>query len=275
MRLFNKVVIIGVGLIGGSLGLAIKRKRLSNEVIGVSRRRKTLFLAQKMQAIDRGTQNINVAYEADLVILAAPVSVILSLAPKIFKIVKKDCIVTDVASTKELIVSKLDKLFSCYIGSHPLAGSEKQGVMNANPWMFKDSLCILTPTKNTDKKAQKKIKRLWNEVGAEVVTLSPQLHDKILSFASHLPHINAFSLIEIIPPKFLRFASSGLKDSTRIAASDAGLWSDIFLSNKKNISKAIGLFQKKLSKIKSAITRQDKATLMQILNQARKKRIRL
>jgi len=275
MRLFNKVAIIGVGLIGGSLALAIKRKRLALEIVGVSRHKKTLLLARKIRAIDKGAQELNIIKDADLVILATPVDTIINLAAKIYPFVKKGCIVSDVGSTKREIVSKLERIFPRYIGSHPLAGSEKRGVVNANPGIIKGSLCILTPTKNTDQEALEKIKRLWSELGARVAFLAPDAHDKILSFVSHLPHLAAFSLIDIIPKEYLRLASSGLKDTTRIAASDSEIWCDIFLSNQKNILKSIELFQNNLSRIKSAIQRKDKKLLNKIIKEAKKKRNRL
>lgn len=272
IRLFNKVAIVGVGLIGGSIALAIKKKQLANEVIGVSRHKKTLLKALKNRAIDKGSKDLNIIKEADLVILATPVSTILNLAPMISKIIRPDCIVSDVGSTKQRIVSKLGKIFPHYVGSHPLAGSEKRGIANAHPDIFKGSLCILTPTKNTNSKAQEKIKKLWCQLGAKVFFLTPTTHDKILSFVSHLPHVIAFSLIKIIPKKYLGFASTGLKDSTRIAASDSELWLDIFLSNRKNMLKTIDLFQENLLRIKSAIHKKDKKLLSKILKEAKRKR---
>ena len=272
MRLFNKVAIVGVGLIGGSMALAIKRKKLANQVIGVSRHKKTLLRAKKRHAIDKGSQDIGIVKDADLVILATPVNTILNLAPIISKIIRPDCIVSDVGSTKQKIVSQLDKIFPRYVGSHPLAGSEKRGMINACPDIFKGSLCILTPTKNTDRGALEKIRRLWRQLGAEVFSLTPAIHDKILSFVSHLPHIVAFSLIDIIPKQYLEFASTGLKDATRIAASDSQLWLDIFLSNRKNMLKTIDLFQENLYRIKKAINKKDKKLLNTILKRAKSKR---
>ncbi|RKY30761.1 MAG: prephenate dehydrogenase/arogenate dehydrogenase family protein, partial [Candidatus Omnitrophota bacterium] len=147
MRVFNKVAIVGVGLIGGSLALVLKKKRLAAEVLGVSRRKKSIETAKKMQAIDRGSQSLDLIKQADLVVLALPIDKILDSAEQIAKLVKPGCVVTDVGSTKKEIVNKLERFFPNYIGSHPLAGSEKKGVFFANQDLFKDSLCILTPTK--------------------------------------------------------------------------------------------------------------------------------
>jgi prephenate dehydrogenase len=272
MRLFNKVAIIGTGLIGGSIALDIKRRKLAKKVIGVSRRKKSLLLAKRLGAIDYGSREIDIIKGADLVILAAPVSTILNLANPISKRITRDCLVTDVGSTKKEIVAKLEKVFPYYIGSHPLAGSEKRGIVHAYANIFQDSLCILTPTKNTSPRALSKIKKLWIQLGAKVKFLSPGEHDKILSFVSHLPHIIAFSLISSIPSSYLSFASTGLKDTTRIAASDSEIWKDVFFSNQKNVLKGIELFQKSLVKIKSALRRNDKNLLTQILKKAKNKR---
>ena len=272
MRLFNKVAIIGTGLIGGSMALDIKKKRLAHQIIGVSRHKDTLIRAKKNRVIDKGSQDLSIIKDADLVVLATPVNTILKLSQIIAKFVSKDCIVTDVGSTKKEIVSKLSKIFPNYVGSHPLAGSEKCGITNVQSGIFKDSLCILTPAKNTSPKALKKINSLWNHLGARVVFLSPDTHDKILSFVSHLPHAIAFSLIDTLPDKYLKFAANGLKDTTRIALSDSRLWADIFLSNRKNMLKAIESFQDKLSGIKSAINRRDEKTLIRIMKKAKVKR---
>ena len=275
MKLFNRVAIVGTGLIGGSIALAIKKKRLAGEVIGVSRHKKSLLLAKKKGAIDRGSQEIDIIKGADLLILATPPSTIIDLAPKISQIITRGCIVTDVASTKEELVSSLSKIFPNYVGSHLLAGSEKRGIINADPEIFENSLCILTPIKNTSKKALKKVNLLWRQLGAKTVLLSPKSHDKILSFTSHLPHATAFSLINSMPLSYLKFASTGLKDTTRIAASDSQLWADIFLSNRKNMLKTIGLFQDALSRIKSAIQKKNKKQLALMLKEAKNKRDRL
>lgn len=275
MKPFNKVAIVGVGLIGGSLALAMKKKKLANEIIGVARHKKTLLLAKKRGVIDSGSLDINAVSEADLVILSSPVEAILKLAPLILKVIKPDCIVCDVGSTKQEIVSALDKLFSCYVGAHPLAGSEKRGVLNSRADIFNGSLCILTPTAKTNAQAFLKIKKLWGSVGSRVICLSSAAHDKVVSCISHLPHIAAFSLSAAVPEEYLKFASTGFKDTTRIAASDTEVWSDIFVSNQKNILKAIDAFQGRLSKIKSAIAKKDRKAIDKFLGQAKAKRNRL
>jgi prephenate dehydrogenase len=272
MRLFKRIAIVGTGLIGGSLAMDIKEKKLADEVIGVTRHKKSLSLARRKHIIDRGSQDISIIAQADLVVLATPVKTILRLADKISRIVKKDCIVTDVGSAKGEIVLRLDKLFPNYVGSHPLAGSEKRSVTYARPNLFEDSLCIITPTIATDRIALKKVAEFWNKVGAKTVLLSPLEHDRILAFVSHLPHAVAFSLIASVPKNYFRFAASGLKDSTRIAASDSVIWEDIFLSNQKNILKTIETFEARMRAFKSALKAKNKSELHKILKLAKAKR---
>lgn len=272
MKLFKKVAIVGAGLIGGSIGLALKKYGLADEVVGVTRHKKNLLLAKKRKAIDRGSVSLDIIRDADLVILATPVNTIIKLAPAVSRIVCGDCIITDVGSTKKEIVLALEKLFPRYIGSHPLAGSEKRSVSHAHADIFKDTLCILTTTKNSDRRALNLLKIFWGKLGARRFILSPEAHDKILSFVSHLPHAAAFSLIAAVPREFLKFSSAGLRDTTRIAASDSELWADILLSNSKNISQAITLFQGKLSGLNEAIRSKDRNRLIKILKAAKDKR---
>jgi len=272
MKLFAKVAIVGLGLIGGSIALGIKQKKLAGKIIGVSRRKRTLLLAKKYKAVDIAAQDLEVIRDADLVILATPIDIIIKLSKKISKIVRKDCIVTDVGSTKKKISGHLSKIFPNYIGSHPLAGSEKAGITHASPEIFKHSLCILTPGKNTKAVIVRKIKRLWKELGAKTVSLSPQEHDKIISFTSHLAHIVAFALTGTIPKKYLGLGASGLKDTTRIAASDSKLWTGILLTNQDNLAKAINLFERQLRMIKEAIKGGNAKELGLLLQQAQEKR---
>lgn len=275
MKIFNKTVIIGTGLIGGSLGLALKKKRLTGRVIGLSRRLKNARLAKKIGAIDQVGASLEVVREADLVILAAPVEAILSIAKKIAKKLKKDCIVIDVGSTKEKIVSKLSAVIPNFLGCHPLAGSEKRGAANIAEGIFDGSLCILTPDRKTKKDTLRKIKLLWAKLGAQVVILSPEKHDRVLAFTSHLPHAVAFSLIDSVPRNFLNLSSSGLKDTTRIAGSDEAIWSEVFLSNRANLLKALSIFQMSLAALKLALENHDKSLLVKILKAAKNKREKL
>ncbi|MDP2044208.1 MAG: prephenate dehydrogenase [Candidatus Omnitrophota bacterium] len=275
MKMFNKVVIFGTGLIGGSLGLALKRKHLVERITGLSRHKKNARKALKIGSIDCIGSSIDAVRDADLVILASPVDSIINIALKIAKGLKKDCVVIDVGSTKENIVTKAGALIPNFVGCHPLAGSEKKGIENARGTIFAGSICIITPSAKTKKNALNKIKLLWRKLGAQVVILTPKKHDQILAFTSHLPHTIAFSLIGSIPDKFLSISSGGLKDTTRISGSNALLWSKIFLSNRKNLLASVSSFQAKLAALKLALENKDMKCLMKILSAAKRKRERL
>lgn len=275
MKMFNKVVIIGTGLIGGSLGLALRKQGLAGQVVGLSRHQKNVRLAKKAGAIDCVGLSLEVVSDADLVILATPVNTIIEFALKIEKKLRNDCIVIDVGSTKERIVSKLSALLPNFLGCHPLGGSEKKGIVNLADGLFKGSICILTPTAKTSYRTLNKVKRLWNKLGANIIILSAKKHDQVLAFTSHLPHAVAFSLINSIPDQYLSLSSSGLRDTTRISNSDAHLWTEIFLSNRINLLADLSIFQRKLSALKLSLARKNKGRLIEILAAANKKRKKL
>ena len=272
MKLFKKVAVVGVGLIGGSMALDIKKKRLAGKIVGMTRSRKTVALARRHKVVDACSQDLEIIRGADLVVLATPVNTIMDLAPKISRIVNRNCLVTDVGSTKQEIVLRLEKIFPHYIGSHPLAGSEKRGVAHARAGIFRNSLCILTPTNKSKKEALGKMRQLWHLLDARVVVTSPSFHDRALSFVSHLPHIVAFCLIDAIPREYLTFGATGLKDTTRIASSEPELWRDIFMSNRKATLDAIASFQNNLAKIKELLRKKDIKRLDAFLSRAKNKR---
>ena len=275
MKIFNKVVIFGTGLIGGSLGLALKRKHLATQVIGFSKHKKNAIRALKIGAIDCIGSSLDITQDADLIILATPIETIIDIMFKISKKLKRDCVVIDVGGTKENIEKELSKLTSNFVGCHPLAGSEKKGIENAKTDIFNNSICIITPSVRTRRSTLKKVKLLWQKLGAKTVMMHPKQHDRILAFTSHLPHIVAFSLMGTIPDKFLNVSSNGLKDTTRISGSDGLLWSQIFLSNRKNLLAAVSSFQVKLVALKLALKKKNIKHLTKILSLAKEKRERL
>ena len=275
-QMFNKVAIMGVGLMGGSLGMAMKKHRLAEHVIGVSAHASSLEEAVKNKAIDIGYTEIEKGVkEADLVILATPVDTILKLFALINPHLKRGCLVTDLGGTKSSIVEAAEKNLSnpsFFIGSHPLAGSEKQGVSFARPDLFEKSFCIVTPTAKTNPMAKEKIRYLWTKIGADVKFLSPEEHDEILAYISHLPHLIAYGLMEAIPKEFIPYAAQGLKDSTRIAASSPQVWSDICLNNSTNVLKSLDEFVKNLFHFRKAVVDQDDKSLIEHFTKAKEKR---
>lgn len=272
MRFFNTIAIVGVGLIGGSIGLRIKKKKLAKKIIGIGHHQNSINKALKLGAIDEGSLNINEIRNADLVILAVPVSAIIEFLPKTAKIVKKDCIVIDVGSTKSRIMACVDKLNIEFVGCHPLAGLEKRGVGSARSDLFEKSLCLMVNSNKASKKTLDSVKKFWNILGAKTKHLSASEHDRILAFVSHLPHALAFSLMDCIASKYLPFGAGGLKDTSRIALSDCGIWRDIFLSNKEEVLKAIARFKHSLSALESSIRRSQSKKLELYLRKSREKR---
>ncbi|MCK9595209.1 MAG: prephenate dehydrogenase [Candidatus Omnitrophica bacterium] len=272
MKIFDKVAIVGIGLIGGAIAMEIKKKRLCRSVVGISRHKKNLQFAKKIKAIDAGSVSLEILKDADMVILATPVSAILEQAPEIAKAIRPDCIVCDVASTKYGIVARLDKLFPRFIGTHPLAGSEKRGIKNSPGVILDGSICIITPTKRTDKNTLKIVTAFFAKIGFKTVVMSAQDHDLALSFISHLPHLAAFTMINSIPRKFLDFAPPSLRETTRIASSDPQLWTDIILNNKRSVLNALELFLKNLSAVAAFIKNNDKSSLERVFAGAQRNR---
>lgn len=275
-HLFDKVVIVGVGLIGGSIGLAIKKNKVARKVVGLSHRQDSLSKALKMGAIDEGLTDLPQAIKgADLVILATPVEWIVKMLPQINPHLKRSCIVTDVGGTKEEIMVAAQNALANpnnFVGSHPLAGSEKKGVDFAAADLFQNALCIITPLKNTNPQARDKVKVLWTKIGCLVKPMPPEEHDEILAYVSHMPHVVAFGMVESIPENFLSYAPRGLKDTTRIAGSDPELWKDVCMTNSKYVIKSIDAVVKNLSYVRKAIIDRDEKVLLDHFTKAKSRR---
>jgi len=272
-QVFRKVTIIGLGLIGGSLAAGLKRQRVAKEVMGVSRKTSTLAYALRNRIVDRATPDLKRGIDnADLVIMASPVKTILETIKTIGPHLKRGCIVSDVGSTKESIVDVAQTDLPShvfFVGAHPLAGSEKSGIHHANPELFQGALCLLTPTDKTNREALGKVKEVWERMGSSVKTVSPGDHDKYLAFVSHLPHVIAYALVGSIPSESLAYAGKGLKDLTRIAASDPTLWTDICLENAKNLVQSIDDFTKNLAGLRKAIVSKNEKNLLENIQKSK------
>ena len=278
MKKFNKIAIIGVGLIGGSIGLAIKKKRIAEVVIGVFRHKSTLKKALKYKAVDKATISIaDGVKDADLVIVASPVHSIPKIIREAAKYAKRGAILTDAGSTKEWIVNSVEKSLSKsrrvhFVGAHPMAGSEHAGVEFARADLFEKTPCIITKTAGTDRGSLKRIINFWSSLGSKVKVMSPASHDRSVSLISHLPHIVAFGLAGSVPVKELQYAAEGFKETTRVALSDPELWADIFLTNKKEILRAGRLFQNYYKDILRAISKGEYSKTVNFLKRAGSKR---
>lgn len=278
MVLFKKVVIIGVGLIGGSIGLAIRKKRIAREVIGVFRRESTLKKALKAGAVDKATMHIAGAVKcADLIIIGSPVSSIPKLAKEAAKYAKKGAVITDVGSTKNWIVADIEKFLNkssraSFVGSHPMAGSEHAGVEYARADLLEDAPCIVTKTAGTNKVALNRVVDFWRSLGTKVSVMSPVEHDRSVALISHLPHIVAFGLAGAVPVNTLKYAAEGFKDTTRVASSDPQLWADIFLTNRFEILRSGRLFERYYKDILKAVSKGDYSKTVKALKTAKMKR---
>ncbi|MFH1791240.1 MAG: prephenate dehydrogenase [Candidatus Omnitrophota bacterium] len=279
MGKFRKIAVIGVGMIGGSIGLAVKKRGMAREVCGICRREVSAWAARKSGAVDTVTMDFNVGLKgADLIIIAAPVGKIVDIAMKVAEYAGRGAIVTDVGSTKGEIVAAIERAMPRhlkFVGGHPMAGSEKSGVSAADPGIFKNSLCILTKTARTDLRALKCVMKFWEGLGAMCPVLSPKLHDRYISFISHLPHVTASGLCAAVEPASLMYASTGFRDTTRIAASDPDLWSDIFLTNRRAVLSSIKKYMGVIGKIERTIRNRDRKGLRAILEKAGKTRGRI
>ncbi len=274
--LFKRVTIVGVGLMGGSLGMAIKKNKLAREVVGLSHRQESLKEALKVKAIDSAQTDIQKGVRnSDLVVMATPVESIIKLLGTVAPYLKRGAIVTDVGSAKTEIVEYAEKTLqqpNLFVGSHPLVGSEKKGAENSTADLFAGGRCIITPTEKTHRGATEKVKKLWTKIGAQVSIMTAAEHDEILSYTSHLPHLLAFGLMETVPQEHLKFASTGLRDTTRIASSSAQMWNDICMSNAKNIIKSLDTYVENLARLRHVIVESDRKSLIEHFTKAQKKR---
>jgi len=261
---FSKITIIGVGLIGGSLGLALKEKNSNFKIVGIDKQ-EIIEKAITRGAIDEGTVNLEEGIkEADIIIIATPVKTILNLLPQINPFLKKGCIVTDTGSTKKQIVERANRVLSkdiFFVGGHPMAGSEKYGIDSADSHLFHNKNYILTPIHKSNLVALEKISLLIKIIGAKKLILDPLEHDRIVSAVSHLPQIIAVSLINAIAELALRGNNNnyfkaigeGFKDMTRIASSPYKMWEDIRDTNQENILEMIHEFRNYLGVIEEKL----------------------
>lgn len=265
--LFKRMAIVGVGLIGGSLAKAVKKKKLAGDILGVGRSEERLARAKEQGIVDGYSVRLDDAVsEADLIVIATPVGIIIDWIKQLIPFLKKGSIVTDVGSVKKQIVDGVEGFISdsfYFVGGHPIAGTENSGFESSFPTLFKGRKCILTPVQSTNPQALERVKELWTRVGSTVVCMDSEKHDEVLAAVSHLPHIVAYSMvnsllnIEGFKENIFSFSAGGFKDFTRIAASDAEMWRDIALMNKDKLVSMIQLFQDYLNGLKEAIEKED------------------
>lgn len=288
----NKLVIIGVGLIGGSFALALRKAGLVKHIVGVGRSRENLQRARKRGAIDEIADDLPLALkDADIVFLATPVGQIGGIMTLISPHLEPDAIITDAGSTKQDVIAAarfhLSGHLTNFVPGHPIAGAELSGAGAADAELFRNKNLVLTPLDETSVKAVERVTELWEACGARVSQMSAGQHDKILAAVSHLPHVLAFLLMNHVSPGAeqhpddplasndpLRFAGGGFRDFTRIAGSSPEMWRDICLANREALSRQIDAYQNELMILREMLARNDGEALEKVFDNAREARRR-
>jgi prephenate dehydrogenase len=274
--MIERIAIIGLGLMGGSLARAIRQAGLAREIVGCGRNAASLKTAVDAKVIDRAeTQVASAVRDAGLVVLAVPVGATANVLSQMAPALAEKAIITDVGSVKASVIADaraaLGAQFPRFVGGHPLAGGEASGFAASHAELYRNSRVVLTPEPDTDPAAVTTVSQFWTSLGAQVLTLEAREHDAILARTSHLPHVLAFALMNTIgsDPGVLKLAGNGLRDMTRIAASDTVMWRDICLSNRDAIATAAQSLRATLDEVTQAMTTGDAQALEKFLTRAR------
>ena len=278
--MINKITIIGVGLIGGSLARALKERNLAKVVFGCGRDQSRLEEAQKSNIIDASSTNIKEAIDdANIVVIATPVGTFKDILGQIEPLISSNVIITDVGSTKSDIVNIVNDVLrdksSCFIPAHPIAGKERSGFEVSDSKLYDGKKVIITPQETNSPESIDVIDQMWKNVGADVDFMSAESHDNLLGMTSHLPHMLAFSLVNYLVdqnPNASIYAGGGFKDFSRIASGDAIMWRDICLQNKNQIMNHLKGYQSTLDDLLEAINDEDNEKLGQLFTTAKKTR---
>lgn len=256
---WRKITLIGVGLLGGSLGLALKRRALIEQVEGYVRREASIAECLKAGVVDRASCDLEMAVQgADIIVFCTPIAQMKLLARAMAPFVKKGALVTDVGSVKANLVHELEPICreagTHFIGSHPMAGSEKMGVAAARSDLYNNAVCAITPTEQSPGEVVEAIEELWRSVGCRILRLTPEAHDELVSRSSHLPHLLASELAMYVldpnrPPEQAMLCAGGFKDTTRVASGSPEMWRDIVVANRKFILNSLEEYQRGLAQL--------------------------
>lgn len=279
---FRKITIVGVGLLGGSIGLAARKRRVAQEIAGYARREQTIAESEKIGALDYATTDLLAAISgADLVILCTPLAQMRSLTEQFLPALKRGAIVTDVGSVKTGVVRELEPLVkksgAHFVGSHPMAGGEKMGVLVARADLYANAVCVVTPTKKSNAAAVRKLETFWQSLGARTLRLDAAKHDLLVSRTSHLPHVAAATLTNLVlqpanPKAQPALCATGFRDTTRIASGSPEMWRDIALANRKNVTQSVDAFVGELKKFQVALKRNDAKAVEKFFISAKERR---
>lgn len=278
----GKVALIGVGLLGGSLGRALRKRGRAQEVVGFARRPETISACEQTGATDRTTMDLQDAVsEADIVVLSTPLGEMAAISRRMLPALASSAVVTDVGSVKASVVADLEALIASsgasFVGSHPMAGSEKSGVLAAQSDLFEAVVCVLTPTPRTQPAALAKVRALWEAVGARVLELSSEAHDVLVSRSSHLPHIVATELANFVltpdrPREQRDLCATGFKSTTRLASGSPEMWCDIALANRAALICALASYREGLADFQRMLEAGDGPALLKYFAQAKERR---
>jgi len=272
---FEKLVVLGLGLLGGSVAAAAKQRGLAREVVGAARRSGPLERARKAGIVDSVASPLEAVVGADFVVLGTPVGSMPKVVAEVASNLEPGCIVTDVGSVKVSVIDMLPGLLPegvDFVGSHPMAGSHLRGPDHARADLFEGATCVVTPRVGQDPSAVERVEEFWRELGARVTRRTPATHDEEVAWVSHLPHLLAFAFADALhsaPAGVGELAGSGFRDFTRIAQSDAELWGEILSLNSKALSGPLNHFSEALAKLARLLEEGDGESLEQLLSQAR------
>ena len=276
---YDTVAIVGVGLIGGSIGLALRERRLAQKIIGIGRRQTSLDAARSVGAIDHGVTNLaNGVAQAQLIVIATPVDTIAERVIQAAAVCPATSLITDVGSTKESIVAAVDAGLAMrrggarFVGSHPLAGDHRTGPEFARADLFEGRNVVVTPTEHTRTAAVTEVSGMWQALGANVVSMPPARHDAAVAMTSHLPHLAAAALAAATPAEFLHLTATGWRDATRIAGGDPKLWQAILIANRQHVLDGVDVLAQTLNNLRESLEQGDYESLLSMLEAAAKKK---
>ena len=279
---WRKIALIGVGLLGGSLGLAVKQRRLAGTVEGFVRRESSLAECETLGAVDKARLDLpQTVRDADLVILCTPLAQMRDLAAQMASALTPGALVTDVGSVKGSVVQELEPIIrqagAHFIGSHPMAGAEKTGVSHARSDLFAKAICVVTPTARAKPELVQRLESFWANIGGVPLRLTPETHDDLISRSSHLPHVVASELSNyVLSPAHAReqamLCANGFRDTTRIASGSPEMWRDICLANRTNLARVLGVFIEDLQEFQLALEKEDRKTVEEFFEQAKQRR---
>jgi len=274
---FETCAIVGIGLLGGSVALALKAEGMCEKIVGVGRSRASIEIGLKMGAIDEAVDELPDG-EADLVVVCTPVGSVAGIIDELESSLDDECVITDVGSTKGEIVRAIERLpraGSRFVGSHPLAGSEKKGVQHASADLFRGATVFVTPASTTDPAVTTTVREMWERFGGKVMELDPQVHDSIVATTSHVPHIVAALLVaglRRLHEEHAGLVGKGFLDATRIASSDPEMWADICMDNLEEIREALIGFRDDIDEFELYLTEGDYDKILEFFESVKQMR---